>query len=212
MSRITDYDTLQDTIVQVLMRPDLEPQVPLFIQLAEAQFDRVLRTKEMMERAQAEADEQYIPLPPDWLEARNVQRVADGYKLEYMTLEELDEYRWKLRTGEIVDTDGPKYFSYMGDTMELAPSPASPTLIEIAYFRALVKLSDENPVNWLITEHPDLYLYAALVHTAPYLKDDERIAVWQQFRDNAIMELNGAERHARRSGAALTRRFTNRIG
>lgn len=211
---ITDYATLKTAVRDWLMRPDLEPHIPTFIRLAEAQFDRVLRTKEMMDRAQADATEQYIPLPPDWLQAKNVQRQTDGKALSFMTLEELDAYRWKLTNKEIPPPSGPEYYAYMGDTIEFAPSPSTgqPVTIEMAYYRQIPKLDSENTTNWLLRKHPDVYLYGALTHTAPFLKDDERVAVWQQFRDNAIMELNSSEATARYSGSTMTRPIRNTMG
>jgi hypothetical protein len=47
----------------------------------------------------------------------------------------------------------------------------------------------DSDTNWLLTQHPDLYLYAALVESAPYLKDDERIALWRAELDRRIAEV-----------------------
>jgi predicted transcriptional regulator len=40
--------------------------------------------------------------------------------------------------------------------------------------------------NWLLTEHPDVYLYAALVESAPYLGDDARLTLWRSELDGRI--------------------------
>lgn len=57
----------------------------------------------------------------------------------------------------------------------------------------LVSLMTTDP-NWLLTAEPDIYLYATLVESAPYLKDDERIAVWEQRYQDAAEALSGSVR------------------
>ncbi|MFD0738235.1 hypothetical protein ACFQZQ_02885 [Lysobacter koreensis] len=48
----------------------------------------------------------------------------------------------------------------------------------LTYRQGITPLSDAAPQNWLILREPGLYLYSALTHSAPYLKDDSRIMVW----------------------------------
>ena len=40
------------------------------------------------------------------------------------------------------------------------------------------RLSATNSTNEVLTEAPMIYLYAALLEAAPYLKDDERVPMW----------------------------------
>jgi len=65
-------------------------------------------------------------------------------------------------------------------------------------------LSDTNSDNWLLLEAPDVYLYGALLHSAPYLAEDQRVAVWAQLYSAAVMQLNEASESARYSGSGLT--------
>ena len=53
-------------------------------------------------------------------------------------------------------------------------------------------LSDALPTNTVLDTAPDVYLYGALVESAPYLKDDERLPVWEQRFLSAISELQEA--------------------
>jgi hypothetical protein len=52
---------------------------------------------------------------------------------------------------------------------------------------------DSGP-NWLLTGHPDVYLYASLVETAPYLKDDSRVPVWMAELDRRLTLLGSSRR------------------
>ncbi len=58
-------------------------------------------------------------------------------------------------------------------------------------------------MNWLITEEPDVYRYGSLVHSAPYLADDARTAVWAQIFGAAMQRLNQSSEEAVNSGVGL---------
>ena len=44
--------------------------------------------------------------------------------------------------------------------------------------------------NWLLVRHPDIYFYGALLHSAPYFDDDQRIATWERFYGAAVSAAN----------------------
>ena len=54
----------------------------------------------------------------------------------------------------------------------------------------MAALTDLAPTNWLLTKHPDVYLYGALLESAPYTKEDERINVWGAGLTTVIDGLN----------------------
>jgi hypothetical protein len=56
--------------------------------------------------------------------------------------------------------------------------------------QTLTPLSGSNEDNWVLLEHPDVYLFGSLVHSAPYLKDDSRLATWKTTLDEALAELD----------------------
>ena len=45
-------------------------------------------------------------------------------------------------------------------------------------YRANIPPLASNGANWLLTLAPDLYLYGALLESAPYIKEDGRIQTW----------------------------------
>ena len=59
--------------------------------------------------------------------------------------------------------------------------------------------------NWLLTASPSAYLYGSLVHSAPYLRDDERIALWDKMYKDALHTLQGGSDRAMTSGSRITR-------
>ena len=44
--------------------------------------------------------------------------------------------------------------------------------------------------NTLFTDTPDLYLFAALAETEPFLKNDKRVPLWIAKRDAILFDVN----------------------
>jgi hypothetical protein len=54
-------------------------------------------------------------------------------------------------------------------------------------------LDDVVQTNWLSEYAPQLLLYGTLLEATPFLKNDERIPVWQSMYDRAAAMLNGED-------------------
>ena len=48
----------------------------------------------------------------------------------------------------------------------------------MAYYQAITTLASDSDTNWLLTYEPDLYLYTALLHAAPFLQDQQRATLF----------------------------------
>ena len=73
------YSELKTNIANYLNRSDLTSFLDIFIDNTEAELNRRLRTKDMVKRATATADSQYLALPTDWLEAINVEITSNNF-------------------------------------------------------------------------------------------------------------------------------------
>ncbi len=60
----------------------------------------------------------------------------------------------------------------------------------MVYRTNIPALSDTNTSNWLLDLAPDLYLYGALLESAPYIKEDARIQTWGLGFSSALDGLN----------------------
>ena len=74
-------------------------------------------------------------------------------------------------------------------------------IASILYYSTINPLSSSNTTNWLLTYHPDVMLYGALLHSAPYLGDDGRIAIWGAYYASSIEALNRESESATTGGA-----------
>ena len=195
MPLISNYSSLQSAVSEYLARDQdttLVSRIPSFIQLAEAKLNRQLFVRQMERRAIAvvdlgSAEPNFIELPSDFQSMRRIRltSVRGQPPLEFKSGVQLDEYR-----SRICNVAGqPRYFSLFGDQIELAPRPDAAYTIEMVYRRTIPPLAS-NDSNWLLMLAPDLYLYGALLESAPYLKEDGRIQTWGLGFSTALADLN----------------------
>lgn len=195
MTQITDYTSLQTAVTEYLARDQdttLIARIPTFIQLAEAKFNRQLFVRQMEQRATAVVDlgsdePEFISLPSDFQSMRRVRLSSVRGKpcLEFKSGTQMDEYRFG--TSDVAAQ--PRYFTVFGRELELAPTPDAAYTIEMVY-RQIVPPLALNGSNWLLTMAPDVYLYAALLEAAPYIKEDARIQTWGLGFTSALADLN----------------------
>lgn len=92
------------------------------------------------------------------------------------------------------ETEEPVFYTdYSYTNWLLAPTPDAAYPIEILYYELPALLDDNNQTNWLTEFAPNLLLYATLLEATPYLKNDERIPVWQNMYGMAAQALNGED-------------------
>ena len=197
---ITTYDELKTSIGNWLNRDDLAAVIPDFIMLAEHQMERAVRHYQMIERSSGDLDSQYSAVPADWLETIRFS-ITDNTtsKVEQTTASDLMD----MRASGLNRAGQPKFYANLGNTFELYPTPDQTYAIELLYYQRIPALSASQTSNWLLSEAPDGYLYGSLLQAAPYLGEDERVAVWSNLYSTAISSLNAASEKARYSGSPL---------
>ena len=197
---ITTYATLKTAIADFLNRDDMTSVIPTFIALAEADMQRKLRHWRMEVRATASLDTQFSAIPSDWVETiRFYLTTGETSRLELISQAEMID----RKQGDGNVNGRPYYYAMTGAQFELYPIPDGTYASELLYFAKIPALSDAATTNWLLTNAPDAYLYGALIHSAPYLKDDARIQVWAALYQSAIDNLNDSSNDARHSGTGL---------
>jgi hypothetical protein len=75
----------------------------------------------------------------------------------------------------------------------VVPTPDADYPFEVLYYELPVLLDEETQTNWLTEYAPQVLLYAALLEATPFLKNDERIPVWQGMYDRSAQMLNGED-------------------
>ncbi len=67
-----------------------------------------------------------------------------------------------------------------GDCLHIYPTPARGTIFSMDYVAFLRPLQAALDSNWISDYFSDLYLYGILKESAVYLKNDQRLNMWQQ--------------------------------
>ncbi len=201
---ITNYSELKSAIADWLDRTDLTDQIPDFITLAEARHKRDFKLRRMETRVTANtiADTEYYTLPDQYVAMRNIQLNTDPKtSLEYLTPEQMDRIYSGSNKGK------PKAYTIIGNDIQLRPLPDSVYEIEMLYYKYFTPLSDSAPTNEMLTNHPDAYLYGALVEAEPYLQNDKRLQTWSSLYDRAKQDIISSNERDRHSGVAPTTRI-----
>lgn len=196
MALIVDYPSLQAAIVEYLARDQdtvLTARVPSFVQLFEAKINRSLFVRQMESRVTAltdptQAEPEYIALPADFQSMRRIRLTAGANGipfLEFKSNQQMDEYKWQNAN----ISAQPLFFTIFGNEIELGPSPDAVYTVEMIYRQNIPPLVSNN-ANWLLTLAPDLYLYGALMESAPYIKEDARLQTWGALFASALADLN----------------------
>jgi hypothetical protein len=100
----------------------------------------------------------------------------------------------------------PEFYTLVDNTIRVNSIPEDE--VEISYYVRIPALTDDAPTNWMLTNHPDVYLYGSLIHAEPYLKNDKRILTWKTMYEMALKQVEDADKKARWSGGTLQMRVS----
>lgn len=190
---IQTYAQLQAAIASWLDRDDLTDEIVDFITLFEAVANRKLRVRQMETSTTITPSSGSATLPTDYLQWRRVTWAGDvRNELQYVH----PSYLQALYPDTPSDT--PTVFTIEGSTLKVRPT--SSTDIEFAYYQKIPALADG--VNWLLTAHPDLYLFGSLVEAQMFTVDPEQAAIWKARRDEVFDEISSLGRKSQGGGSA----------
>jgi hypothetical protein len=183
------YDSLVENIQSYLERNDTSTldKIPLFIMLAEQVIAAEIKflgnltvNTSAMTIGQATIDK-----PARWHKTVSMNVTVSGERQPVLLrrYEYLREY-WPNPT----NTDVPKYYCDYDYTHWLvAPTPAAAYDFEVLYYERVQPLDSSNQTNWFTIYAPQALLYGSLLQAMPFLKNDDRVPLWQaQYQ--AIMQ------------------------
>lgn len=183
---LTTYGDIKTAVSTWLSRTDQTANIIDYIHTTHDKLYRSLRTREMETIASGvTVNAETAALPTNWLETRKiyVTSTSPRYELQYVSFDKLIEMNLAADTGI------PRYYTVVGGNMQFAPIPDTSYLITHVFYQKDAQLSATADTNWILTNHPDLYLYGTLLEAVGLIQDDPRIALWQQRYDRAMAEV-----------------------
>ena len=185
VAAVMTYDSLVNDIRTYLERTDdatLE-KIPTFIMLAEQVLATELKFLGNLTVAESTMvqGEAIIAKPARWRKTVSMNVTVAGKKQPVFIrrYEYLREY-WPDAT----ETDVPAFYcDYDYEHWLIAPTPDDDYTYEVLYYERLQPLDSSNQSNWFTQYAPQALLYGSLLQAMPFLKNDERIPMWQQQYD-----------------------------
>ncbi|CAB4122556.1 hypothetical protein UFOVP35_32 [uncultured Caudovirales phage] len=182
---VMTYDSLVENIQSYLERTDTATleKIPLFIMLTEQIIASQIKFlgNLAVNTGTLIADQPIVDKPARWHKtvSFNITNGATKQPVLLRKYEYLREY-WPDPT----QTDTPLYYADYDYTHWLvAPTPSTPLQFEVLYYERIQPLDSSNQTNWFTVYAPQALLYGSLLQAMPFLKNDERMPMWQQNYD-----------------------------
>lgn len=203
MATVMTFDTLKQDVQRYLERgatlaadPLVFEQIPRLINLAERRIARELKIQGFIAVVTTPlVPGQSVYSKPDrWRDTISIN-IGTGPSNTKRTpvFGRSYEYLRSYWPNE-AETGTPELYSdYDYDHWLLAPTPDAAYPMEVLYYELPPLLDEEQQSNWITEYAPQLLLYGALLEATPFLKNDERIEVWQNMYDRSAAMLNGED-------------------
>ena len=194
-AQVMTYDSLVEDIQQYLERTDdaTIAQIPRFIMLAEQVIasqikflgNLTVNTSNMVISTAT------IDKPARWHKTVSMNVTVSGKRQPVF----LRKYEYLREYAPDPSVEGvPKFYADYDYTHWLvAPTPDTAYDYEVLYYERVQPLDSSNQSNWFTTYAPQAMLYGSLLQAMPFLKNDERIAMWQQQYDLIINTLKSED-------------------
>ncbi len=226
---ITNYGDLKHEIAKWLNREDdadIDDRAAMFVSLAEA---RIRRDQVWFELVYSLATggpltctDNPTPLPLRVKELREMWASTSTWKhpITIVTMAQLRQLAASNRDTPGVPThaallaQSDQWLGTVGSDIEdtqlyLWPTPTTtdgePFAVDFSFIYDPIPLganvSGDADTQFLLTRHPDLYLYGALVESAPYYQHDDRLPLWEQRYQAAVTSVNIERERAKFSGS-----------
>lgn len=188
VAAVQTYDSLVDDVKTYLERTDQATidKIPTFIMLAEQVLAADLKFLGNLTVATSNMviGENIINKPARWRKTVSMNVTIAGKRQPVLLrkYEYLREY-WPDPT----EKDAPQFYcDYDFTHWMIAPTPDDDYAYEVLYYERVQPLDSTNQSNWFTQYAPQAMLYGTLLQAMPFLKNDERIPVWQAQYSQAI--------------------------
>lgn len=196
---IASYSDLKSLIARRLKRNDLTDYIPDYIRFAEARIYRELRVRQMETALSSAIASGVIAVPSGYLDLKHAY--INGTPVQKLQRKDAE---WIYQNYPTRSSDSqPKFIAREGESFIFGPYPDSAYTVKGIYYKKLDALSDSNTSNWLITDAPDLILWASLIEAQIDIHQDDRIPLWQAKYDEAKQAVIRQDKHEEFSGSPL---------
>lgn len=170
---------LKTAVASWLHRSDLTTTIPDFIALCESDLRRDLRVREMEASTSVAITSTTLAIPTGFIEARKL--TLNDIELDY------------VEPGYFTSISDDTTYNYTTQGANFLFQTSAGT-VKVYYYSAFAALSADADTNWLLTTHPDAYLFGSLSWAAVYTQQDP--AQWRTLYRSAIDRIRTTQRNA----------------
>ena len=161
-----------------------------FIALFEAKLNRRLRVRQQVTSSNITPSSGSVTLPSDYLEWIRLTWTGDPMReLEYV------EPSYLKAAFPTAPSDTPRFFTVEGAVIKIAPLDT--TAVQLLYYAKVPALSDAATTNWLLTAHPDVYLFGTLTEAHAFNSEATQGQVWNARLEAALSEVERLSQQSR---------------
>ncbi len=189
---ISNFGELKAAIPSWVDRSDLSAVMADFVALAEADIRTDLRCPAMEQYTSGTLTGATLAWPTRFLEARALTVAGRNY---YFQPPEVFAAASDAGSTQRLFTSIGETFYVLGGT-----NGAAYTLI---YYQAFAPFSADSDTNWLIVNHPNVYLWASCRQVGIYLSDDAMVSKFSALYQDALGRVASRQKQAAYSGSPL---------
>ena len=206
---LNTYTSLKTAIANWLNRSDLTNEIADdFIKLTEADFNSKLRIRQMEQIDTVTINAETVTVPTGFIGVRSfyILSASTKFPLEYITPHNMFEIRGGSRSGR------PRSYTIESDneteTFRFGPSPDTSYTGYLSYYKAISALSVSNTSNWMLANHPAVYLYGSLFHAANFLGgiEPQQVQNWLQMYATSLERCENNDKQDSYGGAPVVQR------
>lgn len=177
-----------------ISQSDLSVEVlDLLIAMGERRIYREVRSSTQDTAFSLTTTNNLVTLPSDFIELKGPPFVATFQVCEYVAWEVIQNSINLLVNLNGTFPGSPIYFSYQNDQILFYPHQPDATVVTGQYYKKFADIS-LGVLNALFTRHPDLFVYAALAESGPFLGELTRLPIWKESYFNLLQGVNDEER------------------
>lgn len=196
---INNYTNLKNEINTWLARSDLTAYADTFIDLAEERLSRDLRIRAIEATMNVTLASGVGTIPSDYVQMKHV--FISGSPVQPL---EPKETTWIFDRFPVRSSDSkPRYVGEDGSNFVFGPFPDSNYVLGGAYWKKPTALSTAVATNEWTDNCPEALFYACLCESAPFLRDDERVILWEGKYQAAVQRIMRAEKKRTRKGTRI---------
>lgn len=192
----TDVRSYLERGASAVTDPLVYAQIPSLINFAERRISRDLKIQgfQVAVVTTLQASVAVLAKPDRWRDTISMNiGTGTGNNTRQQLFTRGYEYARSYWPDETQTAEPVFYADYNYTNWLIVPTPDAAYPIEILYYELPVLLDENTQTNWLTQYAPNLLLYATLLEATPFLKNDERIPVWQSMYAMAAQALQGED-------------------